>query len=180
MVAEVAAARAIRLDDVAQVVTRFYSVSVNDLRGPSRATRYVRPRQAFMYLARWVGAASLQSIADYLGRDHSTVYHGSSKLDAERRRKKALDVELSKMSAALYEISGYRPPEFRDETPEIKFFDGCQIAVSRYVFGLTDLMVALASNNVPKRAWVERTEIEGGSLKFTLRWQREEVIEVAS
>lgn len=181
MVAEAEApSRAITLDDVAGVVMRYYSIPREDLFGSSKEKHNARPRQAFMYLGRWVALETLASIGAYLGRDHSTVYHGSSKFERQRKTDAELDYELVELTDALYEIAGHRPPEVRDERPAVKLFDCCEITVSRYVFGLTDLMVTLASNGVPKRAWVERVEIDGGNVRIAFRWTRDESPEVAS
>lgn len=180
MVTEAAApSRAITLDDVAGVVMRYYGISMEDLRGPSREARYVRPRQAFMYLGRWVAQETCYSIAAHVNREHSNVSTTTMKVGRQRKQDEALDYDLRTMASELYEIAGYRPPEGVTEPSKVKFFNGCEVTVSRYIFGLTDLMVTLASNGVPRGAWIERAEIEGGNIKLVCRWTRD-LDEVAS
>ena len=176
MVAETAAAaRAITLDDVADVVTRYHGVMMDDLRGRSQASQYARPRLAFMYLARWVAFRQLPEIGKYLDRDHSTVFSGAAKVERRRKVDAELDREISEMSHSLRATAGHstEPPEVIPVSARPKFYDVCEMTVSRYVFGLTDLMVALASNGVPRGAWVERVEIDGSGLRLSFRWERE-------
>lgn len=176
MVAETAAAaRAITLDDVADVVTRYHGVTVDDLRGQSKDAHHIRPRQSFMYLARWVAFRSLPEIGKYLNRDHSTVFSGATKVERRRKVDLELDREISEMSHSLRATAGHSPgpPEAIPVSSRPKFYDVCEVTVSRYVFGLTDLMVALASNGVPRGAWVERVEIDGSGLRLSFRWERE-------
>ena len=171
----VAPARAITLDDVADVVTRYHGVTLDDLRGPSKEAQYVRPRLAFMYLARWVAFRPLPEIGKYLNRDHSTVFSGATKVERRRNVDAELDREISEMSHSLRATAGHStvPPAVIPVSAHPKFYDVCEVTVSRYVFGLTDLMVALAANGVPRGAWVERAEVDDAGIRLSFRWERE-------
>ncbi len=58
-------------------VCREYGVTLEQLRGPQRARRFARPRQAAMWRLATAGRWSLPQIGQYLGnRDHTTVLHG--------------------------------------------------------------------------------------------------------
>jgi chromosomal replication initiator protein len=68
---------------------KFYSVTIDDLTGPSRSRNLVTARQVAMYLCRELTDLSLPKIGDLFGgRDHTTVMHANRKirqLMAERR-----------------------------------------------------------------------------------------------
>ncbi|MGB7980827.1 MAG: chromosomal replication initiator protein DnaA [Candidatus Nanopelagicales bacterium] len=68
---------------------KFYSVSIDDLTGPSRSRTLVTARQVAMYLCRELTDLSLPKIGELFGgRDHTTVMHADRKirqLMAERR-----------------------------------------------------------------------------------------------
>lgn len=68
---------------------KFYSVTIDDLTGPSRSRTLVTARQVAMYLCRELTDLSLPKIGEQFGgRDHTTVMHADRKirqLMAERR-----------------------------------------------------------------------------------------------
>lgn len=58
-------------------VCREYGVTLEQLRGPQKAQRFTRPRQAAMWRLATDGRWSLPQIGQYLGhRDHTTVLYG--------------------------------------------------------------------------------------------------------
>jgi chromosomal replication initiator protein len=74
-----------------QVVARYASVSLADLRGKTRDKRVVAPRHLAMYLLREDLKLSTPEIGRLLGsRDHSTVMHGCNKIAADLRRDAAI------------------------------------------------------------------------------------------
>jgi chromosomal replication initiator protein len=63
--------------DIERQVALRHALTVEDLRGPSRARRVAWPRQELMWRARRETRLSLPQIGDRLGgRDHTTVIHG--------------------------------------------------------------------------------------------------------
>ena len=65
------------ISECLDAVSRAWGVSEADLQGPCREARVVRPRQAFMLMAREKSGACYQRIGRALGgRDHTTIMHG--------------------------------------------------------------------------------------------------------
>jgi chromosomal replication initiator protein len=80
---------------VLQAVSRYYGVSLADIRGKQRDQRVVRPRQLAMYLLRHDGQLSTPDVGRLLGgRDHTTVMHGASKIDTLLQRDHQLRGDL--------------------------------------------------------------------------------------
>jgi chromosomal replication initiator protein len=68
--------------EIAAATARCFSVSVSDLRSPSRARAVVTARDVAMYVARQLTGESLQRIGRHFGgRDHTTVLHGCRKVE---------------------------------------------------------------------------------------------------
>ena len=80
------------LNDVGRVVSKYFGISMLDLKGRSRQRGIVLPRQLLMYLAHKSYDHSIQKISKYLGRDHSTVSHGCQVIE----KKLAADLEIKK------------------------------------------------------------------------------------
>ncbi len=66
----------VTLQNIIDVVTRYYNVKLSDLQGKRRHKSITLPRQVCMWLARQRTLYSLQEIGGYFGgRDHTTVMH---------------------------------------------------------------------------------------------------------
>jgi hypothetical protein len=88
--------------DIAQVVCKFYGVSMHEVTSPRRHPQVVRPRQVAMYLARELTLHSLPTIGRAIGaRDHTTVLHAVKKITEEREKNSQLDGELRELTAKL-------------------------------------------------------------------------------
>jgi chromosomal replication initiator protein len=73
-----------RPDAILQAISRYYGVSLGDLRGKQRDRRIVGPRQLAMFLMRDDARLSTPEIGRLLGgRDHTTVMHGVHKIAAD-------------------------------------------------------------------------------------------------
>jgi chromosomal replication initiator protein len=97
--------RAVRPDSVLEAVTRYYNVSLADLRGKARDKRVVGPRQVAMYLLRAETALSLNEVGGMLGgRDHTTVLHGCEKVAGDLDRDGRLRTDVRAVQDLLYEI----------------------------------------------------------------------------
>lgn len=90
---------------IIKTVASFYSLSPEELKGPSRSQKVVRPRHIAMYLARQETNASLPQIGKALGgRDHTTVLHGSNKISDLVERDERLRREILTIRNRLYNL----------------------------------------------------------------------------
>lgn len=90
--------RRIFMADVMEVVTKFYHVSVNDLRSTRRQPLYVRAKQAAYFLGCTYTRQSYMQIAARLNKDHSTIIWG------ERRVKVNPDKYEPELSRCISEL----------------------------------------------------------------------------
>ncbi len=67
--------RHITIWHVAVIVAEDYGTSLAQMRGASRRSEDVRPRQVAMFLARRLTGQSLPAIGRYFNKDHTTVMH---------------------------------------------------------------------------------------------------------
>ena len=70
------------LGDIARVVCEVYAVSKLEFQSIRRNTRLVAARQVFFWIAKKYTSHSFPLIGSWCGRDHTTVMHGVSKIDA--------------------------------------------------------------------------------------------------
>jgi chromosomal replication initiator protein len=74
-----AAQPSITVQQIVDVVTRYFSVRLADLQSKKRTKSVTLPRQVCMYLARELTSHSLEEVGGFFGgRDHTTVLHASS------------------------------------------------------------------------------------------------------
>ena len=74
-----------------RVVSSYYNVTVEDLKGPRRNREITVPRQIAMYLCREMTDCSMSRIGDAMGgRDHTTVLHGCDKVAEDLRTSESL------------------------------------------------------------------------------------------
>ncbi len=72
---------------IVEVVAKFYNCSEKEMRGRGRSKDIVVPRQVAMYIIRHETDRSLADIGTELGgRDHTTVIHGTEKVEKEIER----------------------------------------------------------------------------------------------
>ncbi len=72
---------------IVEVVAKFYNCSEKEMRGRGRSKDIVVPRQVAMYIIRHETDRSLADIGTELGgRDHTTVIHGTDKIEKEIER----------------------------------------------------------------------------------------------
>lgn len=68
--------------DIQNVVSKYYQISLVDLKGKKRVKSIVLPRQIAMFLSRELTANSLPKIgAEFGGKDHTTVIHAYEKIN---------------------------------------------------------------------------------------------------
>lgn len=61
--------------DILNTVSKYYGVTINELKGKCRKRRIVKPRQVIMFLLRTKARMVLSDIGDVMNRDHTTVIH---------------------------------------------------------------------------------------------------------
>lgn len=78
---------------IQSVVSKYYGVSVQDLKGPGQSEDLVTPRHIAMYLCKNVAQISYPKIGQAFGkRDHSTVMNACKKI--EKKMKENPDIKL--------------------------------------------------------------------------------------
>ena len=96
--------RHVTCEDVMEAVATYYSVTVEDLKGPRRSRDVAVPRQIAMYIARETVGAPLTMIGESFGkRDHSTVNHACQKVAKEVKTSPALNNLVSDLMQQLQE-----------------------------------------------------------------------------
>ncbi|MCL4805523.1 MAG: chromosomal replication initiator protein DnaA [Anaerolineae bacterium] len=94
----------ISVEQIIDIVCRYYNVTVDALISSSRKSTIAYPRQVAMYLARTETDASLPQIGAQMGpRDHTTVLHGSEKIKTLVDTDPQLRRDLLEIKAMLYE-----------------------------------------------------------------------------
>ncbi|WP_159723119.1 chromosomal replication initiator protein DnaA [Enterococcus sp. CSURQ0835] len=70
------------IEQIQEVVAKYYHLQVKDLKGKKRVKMIVVPRQIAMYLARELTDSSLPKIGKaFGGKDHTTVMHACDKIE---------------------------------------------------------------------------------------------------
>lgn len=88
---------------VLEVVSLYYSMSLDDLCGKSRKKEIVKPRQIAMYLLRKENRVSFPTIGEYFGgRDHTTAMHACDKIEKLLEHDEELLQELNFIRERLY------------------------------------------------------------------------------
>ena len=89
-------------EDVLRVVSSYYNVTPEDLKGPRRNREITVPRQIAMYLCRELTDCSMSRIGDAMGgRDHTTVLHGCDKVTEDLRTSESLGALMDDLRHAL-------------------------------------------------------------------------------
>ncbi|SFC48155.1 chromosomal replication initiator protein [Alkalibacterium subtropicum] len=71
----------VSIASIQQKVSKYYSISLADLKGKKRVRQIVLPRQIAMYLSRELTSTSLPKIGkEFGGKDHTTVIHAHEKI----------------------------------------------------------------------------------------------------
>lgn len=97
------AARKVSCSVIMDVVSRYYNVTVEDLKSNRRSKEVTIPRQIAMYLCRNLLSMTLPQIgAEFGNRDHTTVMHSCNKVaDALNKNESDLNQEIKEIKARL-------------------------------------------------------------------------------
>jgi chromosomal replication initiator protein len=101
---EVASAeqRRITIQQIFEVVTRYYNVRLSDLQGKKRHKSIAFPRQVCMHLARRHTPYSLEEIGGYFGgRDHTTVMHAVKTVDRHCKDDSEIAKQITNLEGQL-------------------------------------------------------------------------------
>ncbi len=94
--------RAITVQQIVDVVTRYFSVRLADLQSKKRTKSITLPRQVCMYLARELTSHSLEEVGGFFGgRDHTTVLHAHRTIKQAREVDAQLNSQLTDLASAL-------------------------------------------------------------------------------
>ena len=92
----------ITIQQIFDVVTKYYNVKMSDLQSKKRHKSIAFPRQVCMFLARRHTRYSLEEIGGYFGgRDHTTVLHAVRTVDGDTKSDKEVAEQLTQIEAQL-------------------------------------------------------------------------------
>jgi chromosomal replication initiator protein len=92
----------ITIQQILDVVTKYYNVRPADLQGKKRHKSITFPRQVCMFLARRHTRYSLEEIGGYFGgRDHSTVLHAVRTVDENTKNNREVSNQVSHLESQL-------------------------------------------------------------------------------
>ena len=84
-----------KIDQVQQIVSQKFNISIEDLKSKKRKATISYPRQIAMYICREFLEESLTRIGnEFGGKDHSTVIHSVDKIKKELKNNKSLSDEI--------------------------------------------------------------------------------------
>ncbi|WP_034551594.1 chromosomal replication initiator protein DnaA [Carnobacterium funditum] len=88
--------------DIQNVVSKYYQISLTDLKGKKRVKAIVLPRQIAMFLSRELTANSLPKIgAEFGGKDHTTVIHAYEKINQAIKKDHQLKQDIEEIKNKL-------------------------------------------------------------------------------
>lgn len=87
-----------KIDQVIQLVSNTYNVSVEDLKGKKRLAKIALPRQVAMFICKEYLDESFQRIGtEFGGKDHTTVMHSVNKIKKEMTKNTSLNEMIQKI-----------------------------------------------------------------------------------
>jgi len=94
------------IEIIQKVVSEYFSLSYNDLKGKKRTQNIVFPRQLSMYIAREITEYSTTEVGlEFGGRDHTTVMHACQKIEERIRSDPTLDSTIQTLIRMIKEYS---------------------------------------------------------------------------
>jgi chromosomal replication initiator protein len=89
--------------EVLDLICSYFNIRHADIKGTSRVSKYVLPRQLTMYILRNDLGLQFENIADLLGKkDHTTVMHGVDKIATNVEKSDKLRGLVADIRAKLY------------------------------------------------------------------------------
>ena len=91
-------------DLIVREVHKYYQIPIEDLLGKKRTKEIVLPRQITMYLMRHEAGLSFPEIGREMGgKDHSTIMHGCSKIEADVSKNQKIKEDLAILKEKIFE-----------------------------------------------------------------------------
>ena len=95
----------ITLERIIKIVSEFYNIDSEEIKGDKRSKSVAQARQIAIYLARNLTNLSLKEIGNNFGkRDHSTILHSFNKIENLTRKNKRIKGEIETIKSKLTEI----------------------------------------------------------------------------
>jgi chromosomal replication initiator protein len=91
-----------KLNSVLNVVSKYYDINIEDIKGRSRKSNFVNARQVYMYVARNHSNYSFPAIGYFVNKDHATALHSVNKISIEKEIYSSLKNDIEKIEAMLY------------------------------------------------------------------------------
>ncbi|MGP6140308.1 MULTISPECIES: chromosomal replication initiator protein DnaA [unclassified Jeotgalibaca] len=94
--------KALSIYVIQQTVSKFYQITIEELKGKKRTKGIVLPRQIAMYLSRELTDSSLPKIGqEFGGKDHTTVLHAYDKIQTAIKKDSSLEHEIKTITEKL-------------------------------------------------------------------------------
>ncbi len=95
----------ITADQIMDITSEYFGVSIDDLRGHSRSRVLVNARQVAMYLCRELTDLSLPRIGQaFGGRDHTTVMHADRKIRQQMAERRSLFNQIAELTNRIKQL----------------------------------------------------------------------------
>lgn len=88
-------------EKILEAVSKYYKVSKDDILGKKKNKEIVIPRQVCIYLLTDMLSLSLESIGQFIGRDHTTVIHARDKIADSMKTSQKLQIEISDLKSMI-------------------------------------------------------------------------------
>ena len=96
--------KVLSIEYIQEIVSKYFRISVEDLKGSRRSSDVAYPRQIAMYLCRNVAQISLPKIGAGFGkRDHSTVMHACKKIEEDMKTDTNTKLIVETVQNSLFE-----------------------------------------------------------------------------
>lgn len=95
-----------RLERILKVCSKYFNISIEDIKGRERYKKFIIPRHCFCFLAWKFTNYTKSEIARYINRDHTTVIHAIAMVNDSFDTKQYLYEDILKLIQQLeYEFN---------------------------------------------------------------------------